>query len=246
MKKLTGSAEKALKEELDRYKRFIMNRSSFYADLDESNVIGDSYIQKAAKEYNSNYTISRYNVSRVNTFIDIFVLFIAVTFLTFGIYCIIFFPNMVEHFRGPYYYFYIIIAVLFFAAFIYFGLYYSRRKKRIDSEKERRILKFLNKWDELEYVLQNMYEKKYEKPAGNIKDLLFFYIGLPEVNNSERDISIFSLLEYRNKIIHMKTDRIDLDMLDSSIKKIDDILDVLKEIEVVEKKNELLKQSTMD
>lgn len=243
MKKLTGSAEKALKEELDRYKRFIMNRSSFYADLDESNVIGDSYIQKAAKEYNSNYTISRYNVSPVNSFIDIFILSISITCLTSGIWYI-FYPNKVWPFSGPSYYY--IIAMLFSVAFVYFWLYYNRRKKRNDSEKERKVLKFLNKWDEVEYVLQNLYEKKFEKPAGNIKDLLFFYIDLPEVNNSERVTSIFSLLEYRNKIIHMKMDRIDLDMLDSSIKKIDDILNALKDIDVIEKKNELINKSAMD
>ncbi len=223
-----------------------MNRSSFYADLDESNVIGDSYIQKAAKEYNSNYTVSRFNVSPVNIFIDILILSISIAFLTIGIYFIIFYPNIVERFSGPSYYFYIIIALFFIVAFVYFWLYYNRRKKRNDSEKERRVLKFLNKWDEVEYVLQNLYEKKFEKPAGNIKDLLFFYIGLPEVNNSERVTSIFSLLEYRNKIIQMKMDRIDLDMLDSSIKKIDDVLNALKDIEVIEKKNELLNKSAMD
>jgi len=243
MKKLTGSADEALKVELDRYKRFIVKRSSFYADLDDSNVINESYIQKAAKEYNNNYIVSRSNreYQNINFPLFVFLLVFSVIMLVMGLYCIIRYSDIVEHFGSDTsLYFFTSIVTLFASAFMFMILFFSNKKQRNNSEKERSALRFLNKWYEVEYVLQDMYEKKYEKSAGNIKDLLFFYIDLPEVRNSPKATAIFSLLEYRNSIIHKKTDKIDISSIDSSIKELDDILDILKDIEVPRKKNELL------
>lgn len=231
MKKLTDSAQNTLKTELEIYKKFILKRSSFYADIDDSVVINDSHIQKAAEEYNGNFMTSKPLPEKRKNFLYFTMIF---SLISIFVAVITLYSTFFNIFDITIVIISLSVLVLTLASFL---ILMKDNKKQKMSEKGKKVLKFLNKWDELEYQLSILYEKKYEKNPGNMRELLSLFVELPEAQKTENPEIFFSLLDFRNNIIHRNMKEISNKKLDKSIADVCRILDLLKKVELVSETN---------
>lgn len=229
MKKLTDKAENELKLELETFRKYILKNSLFYADIDDSVVINESHIKKAAEEYNSNYNIANRDLfekrSKDIVFKTLIISLLSIFFAVISLYSTMFYIDSLPVIMTS-----LVVFILVLVSLIIILSHYREQKM---GEKERKVLKFLNKWNNMEFILRNLYEKEYQKEPGSIKELLFFYIDKLEGQNQRQDSLIFSLLQSRNDIIHKNVKKVSINTLDESINDMDEILFRLKKIESI-------------
>ena len=234
MIRLTNSAQSALNHEITNYKEFIIDRASGYASQDESIEINNRHIRKAVRDYrNDFYTESRERVvsKKRRLFFSITML---VAILSSILFAFIFFffteKRMLERNTDE-----TVMVLSIFGLLITMILIVTMyitmiklRRKEMDGDNRKKIVEFLNKWNELESLLRNLYKKVNHKEAGTFKELLAFYTGIPAIQEKNKKSSISTLLNARNNLIHRGIKNVNVKTIEGFNDELDMIIGLLK------------------
>lgn len=234
MNRLTKSAQSALDYEMTNFKEFIIDRASGYASQDESIEINDRHIRKAVRDYrNDFYTESRERVvSKKRRFVLSVTMLVAVLSSILFAFIFLFFTEerITEHNTDE-----TVMVLSIFGLLItmmltitmYFTMIKLRRKE-MDGDNRKKIVDFLNKWNELESLLRNLYKKVNHKEAGTFKELLSFYMEIPAIQENDKQSSIFTLLNARNNLIHRSIKKVNIKTIEGLNNELDMIIGLLK------------------
>lgn len=230
MRNLTNEAENAIQSEVEAYKKFIRNRSQFYAEIDDNVVVNETHVHRAARDFKSDNDYTFEN-RRSSPSLELLVAFLV--FVCMGAMVSIMFyewDKMMEEVSVFALVFLLVSSIM--GVVISMGIRAIKVIRRRRSDGEVRIAEYLNEWMELELMLVHLYEKSKGNEPGTISELMVFYMDLPEIQRQGKDIEILKLLKYRNDIIHKNVKSITIRDLDTSIRSIKDIKSILKRIEI--------------
>ena len=233
MLRLTKKAEFALNTELSNYETFLKNRAMRYANQDDSIEIKDKHIIRAIKDYRNDYyyiSRERSNVKERRNYYYLMFLFAIICLALYILIILLFIKddslsNTVE-----------VISLLgaFTTLTLVILMYVSMIRKRMivkESEHQRKIVEFLNKWNEFESLLRSLYKKKKKKDSKTFRELLMFYQQQPSVVASGKEDTIYRLLNSRNNILHRNIKEVNDETIDGLIGEIDTMIDNLKTID---------------
>ena len=101
---------------------------------------------------------------------------------------------------------------------------------------EKRLNKFLNKWDDLESKLKLYYEKQYDSSPRSIKELFLFFVELPGIQTQKgMEETFFSLLEKRNKIVHQRISKDEIKSIDKALDDVNSVISMLTAVSYLKK-----------
>lgn len=230
MLRLTNKAQALFKQEIADYEDFLMNRAMLYANQDDSIEIRDKHIAKAIRDYrNTFYYAYKERImqeeKRRERYIPLF--FAAICLILFALIVLILFNGVsstknVELIS--------ILGSLVSLVWVH-AMYLSlTRRKRKSEESQKKIIEFLNKWNEFEAILRNRYRKKYSKDPKTFRDLINFYQIQDGVDAEDKE-TLHRLLISRNNMIHRSLKDINEATIDGLLVDVDNMIDQIKAIE---------------
>lgn len=233
MLRISKSGKATLDKEVERYREYIIERAEKYASQDDSVDITERHVIKAANDFqNDMYAESQRrtmrNENRKQLSFMHLTLVLCVVFLGFNV--LLTFNDMkgeeqkhtlfISLFSG--------VMAVFVMAITMLELYGNNRRRGKDRENHKQTVLFLNKWNEAESLLRNLYKKKNHKEAGTIKDLLLFYKDIPLVKEKRIEDSLHSMLIIRNNLVHRSLRGVKNETITRLTDEMNEILEVLR------------------
>lgn len=231
MLRLTKNAQTMLRKELSDYESFLISRAMVYANQEDSIEINDKQIYKAIKDYRNSFyydSIIQSNNNQHRKYRYFTFLAASICLLMYVLLLLLYFKgetaaNTVElvSFIGS-------LTALVLVLTMFFTIL-KTRKTMTGQKSNEKIIYFLNRWNEYESLLRNLYKKKNGKEVKTFRDLLNFYQGQDSVDAIDKE-TLHRLLYSRNNIIHRNLNDINDKTIDGLIKEMDGMIEDLKSI----------------
>lgn len=233
MMRLTKTGKSTLDKEVERYREYIIERAENYASQDDSIDITEKHVIKAANDFQNDMFVESQKRAtreerRKKSYFTLLAMILCVVFLVFIV--VLSFYDLREGGQKHASFISLLSGVMtvFVMAITMSELRGYKRKGRKDGEGHKQIVLFLNKWNEAESLLKNLYRKKNHKEAGTIKELLLFYKDLPSVQENGKEEAIHSLLIVRNNLVHRSAGGVKVETITRLNKEMDEVLELLK------------------
>lgn len=231
MLRLTKNAQAMLRKELSDYESFLISRAMLYANQEDSIEIKDKQISKAIKDYRNSFYYDSTALSNNNKRRNYRYFTFLVASICFVIYILLFLlyakgetaantMEVVSIIGG--------LTALVLVLTMFFTIL-KTRKTMTGQKSNEKIIYFLNRWNEYESLLRNLYKKKNGKEVKTFRDLLNFYQGQDSVDAIDKE-TLHRLLYSRNNIIHRNLNDINDKTIDGLIKEMDGMIEDLKSI----------------
>lgn len=232
--RITKSGKATLDKEVVRYREYIIERAEKYASQDDSVDITERHVIKAANDFQNDMfaesqRMAVRNENRKQSYLMLFTMALCVIFLAFIVFLT--FNDMKEGAQKHTVFISLlsgVMAVLVMSITMSELLGYKRRRGK-DRENHKQVVLFLNKWNEAESLLRNLYKNKNHKEAGTIKDLLLFYKEIPLVKEKGKEDSLHSMLIIRNNLVHRSLGGVKNETITRLSIEMDEIIDILRE-----------------
>lgn len=230
MLRLTKNAQAMLRKELSDYESFLVSRANLYANQEDSIEIKDKQISKAIKDYRNSFyydsnTRSINNKHRKYRYFTF--LFASVCFVIYILLFLLYFKGeaaaatveLVSIIGGMTAF--VLVLTIFFTI--------KKTEERTGKGSNEKIICFLNRWNEYESLLRNLYKIKNGKYAKTFRDLLNFYQSQEGVDIIDQE-TLLRLLNSRNNIIHRNLNDINDKIIEGLINEMDGMIEELKSI----------------
>lgn len=234
MLRITKSGKATLDKEVERYREYIIERAEKYASQDESVDITERHVIKASNDFqNDMYAESQRrsvrNENRKQSYLLLLSMALCIVFLVFIVFLT--FNDMKEGAQKHTTFISLlsVIMTVFVLTITMLELYGNKGKRGKNQENHRQSILFLNKWNEAESLLRNLYKKKNHKEAGTIKDLLLFYKDIPMVKEKGKEDSLHSMLIIRNNLVHRSLGGVKVETITRLTDEMNEILELLRE-----------------
>ena len=200
---ITKGAREALDMEIAHYKDYLINRASNYANQNKALEIKSEHIHKAAEEFRNDFYSSSGNYINKKTRINYssFILIISLLLIAF-IPLPFFILNLNANINKDELLLIVSLMAAIMGMMITVATLVFSKKQRVTLKmtNNESIVKFLNKWNEVESLLRNLYKKYNKQDSKNIKELIQFYQELPVIQEKGMADVIIRLLITRNNI----------------------------------------------
>lgn len=232
--RITKSGKSTLDKEVEKYRDYIIERAEKYASQDDSIDITERHVIMAANDFQNDIFVESQKRTireerRKKSYFTWLVMILCVVFLVFIVVLSIYDSREGGQKHASFISLLSGIMTVFVMTITMYELRGYKRKGREDSEGHKQIVLFLNKWNEAESLLKNLYRKKNHKDAGTIKDLLLFYKDLPSVQEKGKEEAIHSLLIIRNNLVHRSTGGVKVETITRLNKEMNEVLELLKD-----------------
>ena len=232
--RITKGGKSTLDKEVERYKEYIIERAGKYASQDDSIDITERHVINAANDFQNDMFVESQNRTireekRKKSYFIWLVTILCIVFLVFIVVLSFYDSNEVGQKHTSLISLLSGVMTAFVMATTISELRGRKRKGGKDSEVHKQTIIFLNKWNEAESLLKNLYRKKNHKDAGTIKNLLLFYKDLPSVQEKGKEDAIHSLLIVRNNLVHRSAGGVKMETITRLNKEMNEMLELLKE-----------------
>lgn len=227
MIRTTKGAQTALESEISKYKDFLIGRAIGYADQDDSLEIRENHIKKAARDFRNDFyeeSWKRIVSKKRRKFSYLMMLAITLSAILYAFIIFFIFSDNREDVS-------LLISLCGLFVSLTMMMYLLKNKdksKQDDSVNHKMILSFLNKWNELESLLRNLYKKTKHKEAGTFVDLLDFYRDIDDIRHFNMQDSIYMLLNARNNIMHRSIKDVNVNTISGLNEEMDMIIEILR------------------
>lgn len=227
---MTRGAKALFDREISKYRSYLIERASGYADQDDNLEINDRHISNAVRDYQNDYYYeTRNNIIREEWLkkVQLMTMFVTVCLFLFVIVAFLINRGELGNSSAE------ILSVI--GALISTGMvgmtFITSQERRKSSIYQQRIVEYLNKWNEVESLLRRLYKKKKHENAKSIRDLLNFYRELAAEKDNSLENSIVRLLNLRNNIVHRGIKEVNYETLEGLILEMDNVIKDLKDSE---------------
>lgn len=221
MELLSKSAQAILDDELESYKKKLLDRASLYVDHDGELLIREKQIKAAIRDYDSpelGEIKSPYN-KRIDKHLFVFMWAMFFFLFVFLFFCVIYLE------KGTYENGVAIIGVIVssISLILTFWMMTINRKKK--GNKSDNIVAYLREWDEFESFLR--YSYKGPNKAGNVAftDLIGYYLDNFSDDKDVDERKIITLLRMRNSLVHRGIKDVNEETI---IRQTDELQDLIK------------------
>lgn len=233
MLRITKSGKATLDKEVERYREYIIERAKKYASQDDSVEITERYVIKAANDFQNDMfaesqRMAVRNEKRKQSYLMLLTIALCIVFLVFIVFLT--FNDVKEGAQKHTVFISLLSGVmaLCFMTITMLELYGYKKRRGKTSENHKQAVLFLNKWNEAESLLRNLYKKKNHKEAGTIKDLFLFYKDIPLVKENGKEESLHSMLIIRNNLLHRSLGGVRNETITKLTDEMNEILEILR------------------
>lgn len=229
MARLTKEAQETLDGAINKYRDFIIERATVYANQEDCIDVKTKHVIKASNDYQNAFFYERKIMNR-QKYLRMYAYMMMILAITMLILFMFLSYKSVE---DDYELVVLLSSVLGIVAvtisIVTMMLTFKRtHPQKGDDGKRQMIVDYLNKWSETESLLKNLYKKKNHKNADTIMDLLDFYQELPIIIEKEKQEVIFTLLQARNNLIHRGSKDVNAKIIASLNEEMDEIIELLR------------------
>jgi hypothetical protein len=229
MARLTKEAQETLDGAISKYKDFIIEHSTVYANQEDSIDITPKHVTMASNDYQNAFFYERKIMNRQKhlRMYAYMMMIMAITMLI--LFMFLSYKSVEDNYELVVLLSSVLGIVAVTISIVTMMLTFKRtHPQQGDDSKRQMIVDYLNKWSETESLLKNLYKKKNHKNAENIKELLVFYEELPTIIEKEKQEVIYTLLQARNNLIHRGSKDVNTKIISSLNEELDEIIELLR------------------